>query len=108
MVQIAFRAIALPVLALAALAAGPSAASATTTISYAPATGALVQGDAASEGVVVGNPFGAIRFLPLGTAGSQPATLVAGPGCTAGTGASPATPSGSGSCTQSGSGAVQL
>jgi hypothetical protein len=98
---------ALPFLALAVLAALPATASATLTISYSPETGALVQGDGASEGVSVGDPFGPIRFLPAGFGGTiQTGTLVAGPGCTAGTGASPASPAGSVSCAQSGSGVV--
>jgi hypothetical protein len=98
---------ALPFLALAVLAALPATASATLTISYSPETGALVQGDGASEGVSVGDPFGPIRFLPAGFGGTiQTGTLVAGPGCTAGTGASPASPAGSVSCTRSGSGVV--
>ena len=42
----------------------------------------------------------------FGSGGIPAATLVAGPGCTAGTGASPASPAGSVSCTQSGSGVV--
>jgi Ca2+-binding RTX toxin-like protein len=99
-------AVVLPILAGVALAVAPGSASATLTISYAPGTGALVQGDGASEGISLGNPFGPIRFLPASVPGIQPATLVAGPGCTAGTGASPASPAGSVSCTQSGSGVV--
>ena len=108
MVKKAIRTVALPLLAVAALAALPGTASATLTVSYAPGTGALVQGDGASEGVSVGNPFGPIRFVPVGSGAGmiQAATLVAGPGCTAGTGASPASPAGSVSCTQSGSGVV--
>ena len=106
MIKKAAQGVALPLVAVAALAAMPAAASATFTISYAPGTGALVQGDGASEGVSLGNPFGAIRFLPFSSGGSQAATLVAGPGCTAATGASPASPAGSVSCAQSGSGVV--
>ena len=106
MVKKTTRTVALPLLAVAVLAALPATASATLTISYATGTGALVQGDGASEGVSLGNPFGAIRFLPFGSGGIPAATLVAGPGCTAGTGASPASPAGSVSCSQSGSGVV--
>ena len=99
-------------LAVIALAISPAAASATLTISYDPNTGALVQGDGASDGVSVGDPFGPIRFLPAGQGGADggpvvtTGTLVAGPGCTAGTGQSPASPAGSVSCTRSGSGLV--
>jgi hypothetical protein len=100
------RAAALALLAITASAVAPGSASATLNISYAPGTGALVQGDGVSEGVSVGDPFGAIRFLPFSAGGSQAATLVAGPGCTAGTGASPASPAGSVLCAKSGSGVL--
>ena len=99
-------------LAVLALAIAPAAASATLTISYAPDTGALVQGDGASDGVSVGDPFGAIRFLPTGQGGADggpvvtTGTLVAGSGCTAGQGESPARPPGSVVCARTGSGLV--
>ena len=54
----------------------------------------------------MGNPFGTIRFFPFGSGGIPAATLVAGPGCTAGTGASPASPTGTVGCAPSGSGVV--
>jgi Ca2+-binding RTX toxin-like protein len=71
----------LAAIALAALAplAAPAAAHATTTVSYSPTTGLLVQGDDASEHASLAFPEGRFTVNPIG--GIAPAQLVPGAGC---------------------------
>ena len=74
-------------LALALLALCATAASASTTVSYDPATGALVQGDGAGEGVQIATLSGPDRLeVARSTLDGRVvrATLVPGNGCQAG------------------------